>query len=361
MTTIVECSSLHFTQGTSDKEYHAEIIAVGSEYEVHFRYGRRGSALTSGKKTQAPVSLDQARKVYQRLLSEKRAKGYTEGESGTPFEGDSTGKVASGFVPQLLAEARAEDLDALLDSDEWVMQVKADGERRAIKIENGTSIGINKKGLEVAIPRSLGDSARCLTVISPTLLDGEQVGDRLKVFDVLEHDGQCLRERTYGERLTYLERLRPYGHAFDFVTTVRGRAAKREEFARLKAEGAEGVVFKRLGSTYRAGRGDEMRKWKFYATATVFVGAISASKRSVTVRVLDGTGNLIDRGNVTIAPNQAMPRPGDISEIRYLYCNGPDGNFYQPVYLMTRNDADLADVASVFDLKFKRDEALAVA
>lgn len=40
--------SLYFKEGGSDKEYHAEIVAVEGGNVVNFRYGRRGSALTAG-------------------------------------------------------------------------------------------------------------------------------------------------------------------------------------------------------------------------------------------------------------------------------------------------------------------------
>jgi bifunctional non-homologous end joining protein LigD len=41
--------SLYYSEGSSNKEYHAEIIeAANGSNVVNFRYGRRGGALTSG-------------------------------------------------------------------------------------------------------------------------------------------------------------------------------------------------------------------------------------------------------------------------------------------------------------------------
>lgn len=73
--------SLYFCQGSSDKEYHVQLVKSGNDYVVNFQYGRRGNALQSGTKTLVPVSLGAAERVYDKLVAEKKAKGYTEGET----------------------------------------------------------------------------------------------------------------------------------------------------------------------------------------------------------------------------------------------------------------------------------------
>ena len=85
--------SLYFREGSSDKVYHAQIAPDGNDlYSVNFQYGRRGSTLQTGTKTAAPVALAQARKIFDKLVAEKRAKGYTEGESGVPVLRRRTGE-----------------------------------------------------------------------------------------------------------------------------------------------------------------------------------------------------------------------------------------------------------------------------
>ena len=70
--------SLYFKEGTSDKEYHIQLEKSGSNYVVNFQYGRVGNALNLGTKTATPVSLEEAEKIYSKLLKEKTGKGYTE-------------------------------------------------------------------------------------------------------------------------------------------------------------------------------------------------------------------------------------------------------------------------------------------
>ena len=77
MNTIsITSTSLHFREGNSDKEYHAAIEPKGEGYLVTFAYGRRGNTLTTGTKTTHPVSLDEATKIFDKLIASKLAKGY---------------------------------------------------------------------------------------------------------------------------------------------------------------------------------------------------------------------------------------------------------------------------------------------
>jgi bifunctional non-homologous end joining protein LigD len=75
-TPTLQSASLYFREGSSDKEYHAAIEPKGEGYIVTFAYGRRGTTLTTGTKTNYPVSLAEATKVFDKLVASKLAKGY---------------------------------------------------------------------------------------------------------------------------------------------------------------------------------------------------------------------------------------------------------------------------------------------
>ena len=77
--------SLYFKEGTSDKEYHIQLEEEPSGFVVNFQYGRVGSNLNAGTKTDSPVSLAEAEKIFAKLEKEKRAKGYSDGEKKNPF------------------------------------------------------------------------------------------------------------------------------------------------------------------------------------------------------------------------------------------------------------------------------------
>ncbi len=82
----IQSTSLYFREGASDKEYHAAIEPKADGFIVTFAYGRRGNTLTVGTKTEAPVSLDEATKVFGKLIASKIAKGYQSGIHGRPTQ-----------------------------------------------------------------------------------------------------------------------------------------------------------------------------------------------------------------------------------------------------------------------------------
>lgn len=76
---LIKRTTLHFQEGTSDKVYEVDLCLVGSDrYVVNFRYGRRGATLKEGVKTEQPVTLAQAEKAFDKLVSEKTKKGYQD-------------------------------------------------------------------------------------------------------------------------------------------------------------------------------------------------------------------------------------------------------------------------------------------
>jgi hypothetical protein len=75
---LIKQSILFFQEGNSDKVYETDLCDVGNDkYVVNFRYGRRGANLKEGSKTPIPVSLQEAEKIYNEVVNEKIAKGYT--------------------------------------------------------------------------------------------------------------------------------------------------------------------------------------------------------------------------------------------------------------------------------------------
>ncbi len=78
MKLLHQCT-LHFQSGKSDKVYEVEVCEHSDgAYLVNFRYGRRGTTLREGTKTPSPVSLEKANQLFEKLMEEKKRKGYTE-------------------------------------------------------------------------------------------------------------------------------------------------------------------------------------------------------------------------------------------------------------------------------------------
>ena len=347
----MENITLYYRQGSSDKIYQTAIEQAGGGYVVTFAYGRRGSTLNTGTKTQTPIDYATAKSIYEKLIQEKTAKGYTPGESGTPYQ--QSEKQTSGILPQLLNTAGEEELETLIADPSYWMQEKHDGRRLLIQKQGDQITGINKLGLTVGMPDTILTSAANCTL--DFILDGEAVGDTLHVFDVLLVGDEEIGGLRYTERyLRLMNLLASFQHRhIQLVKTHFTAAQKQKAFDQLKAGNREGVVFKHTDAPYIAGRpnsGGPQRKLKFHASASFIVGKINA-KRSVTL-LLDRHGMRVHTGNVTIPPNHEIPQPGSVVECRYLYAFKESGCIYQPVYLGVRDDIEPGECTTT-QIKYK--------
>jgi bifunctional non-homologous end joining protein LigD len=81
----MEKITLYYKEGSSDKVYQASLEPKDGGYVVNFAYGRRGTTLQTGTKTQSAVDYGAAKAIYDKLIKEKTAKGYTEGMEETGY------------------------------------------------------------------------------------------------------------------------------------------------------------------------------------------------------------------------------------------------------------------------------------
>jgi bifunctional non-homologous end joining protein LigD len=353
--------SLSYRDDRSDKVYRVELVESGPSsggFVVNFAYGRRGSALTSGTKTSNPVAFHVAETIFARLVAEKMAKGYREGDA---VEGHTVaGSESTGILPQLLTPTTEEELETLLDAPNWIVQEKLDGKRLLLRKEGQTVTGINRRGLACGLPENIVMDA--LALAGDWLLDGEFVGTVYHAFDLLEHEGSY-RRHPLKERLVVLLNLLASGQApwIRFVSPIQGKAMKRRFVENCRESGCEGVVLKRWDAPYIPGRpasGGDQRKFKFVATASVVVTNVNA-RRSVQIGIVEGN-SVVPAGNVTIPMDKDIPGIGDIVEVRYLYAFPESGALFQPVYLGVRDDIELKDCTRD-QLQFKREPELQAA
>jgi bifunctional non-homologous end joining protein LigD len=117
-------------------------------------------------------------------------------------------------------------------------------------------------------------------------------------------------------------------------------ASKQALLNELRADNAEGIVFKDLHAPWQSSRpstGGPALKFKFTETASFIVGGISTGKRSVELILYEDQARVRGVGAVTIPPNHSIPPADSIVEVRYLYAF-PGGCVFQPVYLGPRDD-----------------------
>jgi len=344
-----EIIELAFKEGSSDKVYHAELKKEGAGYVVNFAYGRRGNTLATGSKTKEPIELEKAKKVYDKLVKSKVDKGYKPDGDTTDSIEVVTDKVDIGLRPQLLNELEEADIDKYLTDDRYCMQEKNDGRRKTLNYTGTTVIGGNKKGFQTPVIQQMQND--CQRIRGAAILDGEDMGEKLLVFDLLSYPNMA-----YKDRFAILEDILPVTKSIELVKTAWTTPAKIKMYNELKLSKAEGVVFKLIDAPYTPGRpnsGGPQLKCKFYESASCIVLSQSKVKSSIAVGVLDDGGNMVEVGNVTIYPNVVTPAVDDVVEVKYLYYY-PKGSLYQPVLLGVRDDVD--DVECLLSkLKTKRE------
>jgi len=343
-----------------------ELAAAGDAgFVVNLQSGRRGSTLRRGTKTATPVPYDQAKSIYDRLVKEKMKKGYTPDEGGQSFVGTEEAGRDTGVRPMLLNPVDPAQLDGLLHDPNWCAQEKYDGERRMVVIDDGKVTATNRRGLAVPMAAELHAGLEACTFTGRTILDGEDLGDRYVIFDVLCLNGDDLTHMPYRDRLTSLGHVAKhvtqgfkaannYVSGLAFAPAAMGTSEKCALLDIVRLEGGEGIVFKRLDSTYEAGRpssGGNALKHKLVETCTVRVASHKAGKRSVGLELMDANGEWVGVGNVTVPANQDIPAIQAKVEVRYLYAY-EGGSLFQPVLLGERTDMSDAD-CTLSQLKFK--------
>ncbi len=356
-------TTLYYREGSSDKIYQVSLEANGSpdHFLVRFAFGRRGATLQTGTKTPTPVDYDTALRTFNQLVAAKVAKGYSPGQSGTPYQHTGHEGRSTGIYPQLLNAVEDEHaLGHFLLDPLYCVQEKHDGKRLMVRKTGHSVEGINRKGLIVAVPESIVREVRQLA--GDCLLDGEAVGDILHVFDVLEYEWKDTRSQPYVDRLNRLPHLIPDDFtAIQRVYTAWSAKEKIGLLERLRRENKEGIVLKLLTAPYSPGKtagSHDQLKYKLVESASFVVTQVHATKRSVSLG-LSAMGQIVEAGNVTIPPNQPIPAAGAVVEVRYLYAFRQSGAIYQPVYLGEREDIDPAE-CTAGQLKYRHEAPVTI-
>lgn len=352
----LENITLYYREGSSDKVYQCAIEPAGERFVVNYAYGRRGSTLNTGTKTNVPVEYENAQRIFNQLVKEKRSKGYTPGADGTPYQTPEAEVRFTGILPQLLNPIEEAEALRLLHDDRYCAQEKFNGRHLLVRKQDGAIHGINKKGLLTGLPETVLRDMQQLP--GDFISDGEAVGDHYHAFDLLLVNREDLRPYSYRERLTALMNLLASAqHRFiHYPETAFTTKQKLALWERLRTEKREGIVFKRLDASYtpdRPASGGSQLKHKFYATASCVVAKLNV-QRSVEVRLL-GPDGWMPCGNVTIPANHKIPAAGQVIEVRYLYAHRESNALYQPIFEGLRSDVTIAE-CRLTQLKYKPED-----
>ncbi len=334
--TIETSAHLWSTKGGADKLYNLFLRQKADGWVVDYTNGKRGGTMQSGTKTEKPVSYEAALKLFDATVSAKTKDGYGPIDSGVAYTSSEFSGRATGLDLQLLTSIDEARCNALVSDPNWCMQLKENGERRAIFVKDGVVTGANRSGLLVDIPEQW---TKEFAIFGNAIFDGEHVGDEFAVFDLLSLNGEDMRSDVFAGR--YLRMAALFDSEVDLpplmrrVETQAGYSTKSWLLQYVRDKQLEGVVFKRTMAPYQAGRSDDALKFKLTESATCFV-LHQNIQRSVVLGLLNAQGRVIEQGNVTIPANHPVPMLGALVEVQYLYYTGKA--FEQPVYLGLRAD-----------------------
>lgn len=343
MSDSVMSVQLFYKDDRSDKEYRMQVVPQGTGFHVLFQFGRRGGTLQQGSKTKAPVSEAEAKKIFFDILREKESKQYKQAKNGkataAPAAPSNPGNGRSPYPAELLMDVvDAKERAALLLSERHIMQAKADGHRRQIaKTISGEYIGYKRSGEAVGIAQELIGELKQVQATS-FFMDGELIGDRLEVWDLLEENGKSLATEPYGHRFARLCSLvnALVEPKFLFVVpTWTSPQRKKIGYAACVDLRAEGVVFKLITAPYKAGVGWHKRD-KFVKSISAKVTAVrDDGKESAALALLDGK-KWVDVGRASLIGKGPI-EVGNIVEVLFLYAT-EDSRLYQPRIKCVRTD-----------------------
>src|SRR3989442_11428169 len=361
-----ERAELYFQQGSSDKVYHLQLEGAQDQWSVQAQWGRRGSALQSDVKVSG-TKYEEAKRVYDRILREKTGKGYqvaqaTANGNEAIAVGMPATKEHSGHTPELLTPIEEPEALLLAQDASWWFQQKFDGRRLAVQKSEGKYCGINKLGQIIPIASRLAESLDRAQA-QGFLADGEITDSRFYIWDLLSVNDTDLRIQPYEIRYVHLtQHFRGVSDVLRVCETAMTTKAKRDFVKKMHSANAEGFVCKNRNAAYTGGRAGQHFKCKFVTTSSFIVGPKPAAKaadghRSIGLYLLEENSQRF-MGTVGVPERYALPRDGQIVEIRYLYCHpGADGKLIQAKYFgQIRDDVARGD-CSVNQLKLKADES----
>lgn len=356
MNKIKKSSDLYYKDGSSDKVYHLQMVEKeNNKFDINFQYGKRGGTLKADTKI-SDANFDEADKLFNKLLKEKLSKGYKPGQEGQTYNQISTNdERQTEILPQLLNQIDENQIDDYINDDNFIFQEKFDGQRRLFEKKEDKIIGINKKGLSVS---TLNELDIIFNTTKDFCIDGELIGDKYYLFDILSYNSKDLKDLEYKQRLEYLKKDKILSQFL--VKTAFTKEEKISLLNEVKQKKGEGVAIKKINSKYVPGRpasfrGASQLKFKFWESATLEVVSKHKSKRSVEVGAYNEENNLVKLGFVTIPANYDVPNIGDIVEVVYLYAF-EGGSIYQSKYKGQRDDQNKKD-CSLNQLKYKQNNS----
>ena len=373
--------------GSHNKQYLAELCEDNGTFVVLCRYGALGAKLSSITKYEGP-SHNAAMAAFTKVVSEKRAKGYSDAPVPTSLAAvgahtipaDSLTREAATGVPRFGAQLAGDGgLHALGEAVAWTasyrVEEKWDGFRALIVFATDGSISIrNRNGedkgriantpyLEAAL-RALGNAVPALW--QGSVLDGELVGPtfgetvsllsaggrsstalRFIAFDLPYFAGTDRRSAPLASRLVDLDAVLAYARLP--IEAAVALEADPDLAAAVWSSGGEGLIIKDLASPYAAGNRTAWQKVKQVETADAVVigrepgqGKYTGSTGALILGQYDARGALVEVARIAgfsdaVRSTLGSTTHGRVVEFRFQ-SRTTGGRFRHPRFVRFRLD-----------------------
>ena len=377
--------TLHSTVGGSDKLYQLTVVAAKepNTYNLVYANGRRTGTLNPGKtpKNATPLTLDQATSELEHLTQRQTGRGYHElGNCSLCADADvavteptplPTHQTINASCQLLTLLPKSDDCRTLedfltvcrhlLNDSRYCAEQKFDGIRMLLYLgADGTITAYNRTEGVRAISRAVINELQRFRLNAPLMLDGESIGDKFHIFDLLEIQGLDIRHLPFEQRNAQLASL--LNHAPNVTALVPTKtsfstADKTALLIQMFEEQKEGVVFKKLSAPYNSERrAPDQFKVKFVSEATFIVTEVKPKgKNSVSIGLLNETSDIVSAGHVSIRPCIKQVKTNDLLDVRYLYARRSSGHIVQAVAQRIRTDIRREECTTA-QLKYKEGE-----
>ncbi|MGH6877455.1 MAG: DNA ligase D, partial [Rhizomicrobium sp.] len=286
--------------------------------------GRGMEAIAAGK-GRAPTSFMRKSRLHAKAAavwqSDRGVREATKRAAAPGVKAKAVPHRAAAPMPRFIVPQLCTPQQRAPSGAEWVHEIKFDGYRLQLRVENGAAVLRTRKGLDWT--DRFGAVAKTAAKLPDCIIDGEAVALDAKgvpdfsalqaaitegksdwlvyfAFDLLFLEGQDMRSRPLDERKARLETLLAR-HPRSPIRYVEHFQQAGESVLRSACRmSLEGVVSKRRDAPYRSGRAGEWTRTKCRGGQEVVIGGWSDTNgnfRSLLVGVFRG-GELVPVGRV---------------------------------------------------------------
>ncbi len=275
--------------------------------DEYAREGKNNNVLEADRSVASGRSMDQIAagkgKAPKPFMTAKSSRGKADavwhsnhGDAADARAERMTGAAKIADMPDFVAPALCTPVDRPPSGEEWCHEIKFDGYRVQLRVEDGEARLRTRKGLDwtgkfgsiakegAALPDLLIDGeivaldhngAPDFSTLQAAISDGNTDNLIFYGFDLLFADGRDLRRLPLRERKARLKELleaRPRARARSIRYVEHFEADGEAVMESARKLSLEGIVSKKLGAPYRSGRSESWTKAKCRAGQEVVLG-----------------------------------------------------------------------------------------